>query len=66
MTLHLHHVVNGPYVVCDECKSRINLPHNCCWGQRFIKPSLTKIGMTVKGPHVCKTCKETPCSSLTA
>lgn len=57
MTLHLHNSVYGPHVVCDECNTKLNLPHNCGWGQKFIKPSLIKLGMTLKAPHVCKNCR---------
>jgi hypothetical protein len=58
MTLMLTRAGNGPYVVCDQCKAKLNLPPNCCWGMKFVGPSLKKLGMKHKGPHICKDCKE--------
>jgi hypothetical protein len=57
MTLQLTRAQNGPYVICDQCKAKLNLPANCSWGPKFVAPSLKKLGMKLKGPHVCAQCR---------
>lgn len=66
MSLHLNRSLNGPFVICDKCNTRINLSPNCSWGLKFVKISLKKLGMSMKGPQICQDCREaagTPCTA---